>query len=80
MGLYWVLPSFTGFYLVLLGFTEFDWVYIGFYLVLLGFTEFFCRDQPSIRAALSGLLGFLPICTFTYTTITRNVPSFTELV
>ena len=39
-----VLPSFTGFYLVLLGFTGFYWVLLGytwFYLVLLGFTMFY---------------------------------------
>ena len=54
MGSMWILPSFTGFYWVLLGFgralsrfiglsfsvTQFEWVLYGFYLVLLGFTGF----------------------------------------
>ena len=34
---YWVLPSFTGFHLVFLGFTGFWSSLTGFYLVLLGF-------------------------------------------
>ena len=34
---YWVLPSFTGFHLVFLGFTGFLSSLTGFYLVLLGF-------------------------------------------
>ena len=49
----WVLPSFTGFYRVWLGFTAFDWVWLsltGFYRVLLGFTEFYW--------VLPGFIGF----------------------
>ncbi len=37
---YWVLASFIGFHLVLMGFTGFYRVFLGFYWVLLGFTEF----------------------------------------
>ena len=43
-GFYWVLLGFTGFYLVLLRFTEFYWVLLGFtefYWVLLGFIWFY---------------------------------------
>ena len=48
IGFYWVftglsrvLPGFTGFYLVLLGFTGFYWVVTGFSWVLPSFTGFF---------------------------------------
>ena len=36
-----VLPRLTRFYLVLLGFTEFYWVFTVFYRLLLGFAEFY---------------------------------------
>ena len=57
---YWVLPSFTGFYLVFLGFTQFYWVlpsFTGFYLVLLGFTQFYWV-LPSLTGFYLVLLGF----------------------
>ena len=67
---YWVLLSFTGFYLVLLGFTQFCWVlpsftgfymvlpsFTGFYLVLLGFTQFYWV-LPSFTGFYLVLLGF----------------------
>ena len=38
MGWCWIIPDFTGFYRVNVGYTMFLWVSNGLYLVLLGFT------------------------------------------
>ena len=69
LGFYWVLTSFTGFYRVLLGFTEFYWVlpsFSGFSRILLGFTEFywvlpsftgFYRVLPSVTGFFHPLYG-----------------------
>ena len=69
---YWVLPSFTGFYLVLLGFIQFYWVlpsFTGFYTVLFGFTQFYWVS-PSFTGFYLVLLD--------YTQFYWVLPSFTE--
>ena len=65
-----VLPSFTGFYRVLLGFTEFYWVlpsFTGFYRVLL-----------VVRDSFLDLLSFTGIYRFFSNGFCIIFPSFTQ--
>ena len=58
-----ILPSLTGFYLVLLGYTWFYWVlldFTGFYWVLLGFTGFYWV-LPSFTGFSPDFTGFYQV-------------------